>query len=374
MSRLHFGKDGGLDEKALGFGAFDVALAAALKLRAFLLAGLDVIQNAFHLAPGNLRAHLGGLVERIANLQLLGARDQLANEAVVDIFMHQQAGGRAADLAFVGEDAPEGRLERGIDIAVGEDDVRRLAAQFQAEPLQVGFAGGLQQPPGRANAACEADLIDVHVQRQRFAGGLTVAGDDVEDAIGQAGLLAILGQLQRGERGPFRRLQHHGAAASQRRRHFPCGDLERIIPRHDAAHHAHRLAQRVVQEGAIHGNGFAVDFAHPAGVIAKRVDGRIDIGAARLAHRFAVLHGFEHGQLFAMLEQDFGDVPEDFFLLGGVHAAPGLALETGARGSHGAVDVAGCAIRDGGQEVTRGWVDDVDYAATLRVFAPAVDE
>ena len=75
-----------------------------------------------------------------------------------------------------------------------------------------------------------------------------------------------------------------------------------------------------------------------------------------------------------MLEQDFGNIPQDFLLLGGVHATPALALETGARGSHGAVHIAGLAVRDGGQQIAGRWIDDVDCAAVLRVFPAAVDE
>ena len=74
------------------------------------------------------------------------------------------------------------------------------------------------------------------------------------------------------------------------------------------------------------------------------------------------------------LQQDFGDIPEDFFLLGGVHAAPAFALETGARGGHGAVHIACRAVRDGGEQFSGGRIDDVDGAAVLRVFPAAIDE
>src|SRR5580658_1433196 len=56
------------------------------------------------------------------------------------------------------------------------------------------------------------------------------------------------------------------------------------------------------------------------------------------------------------------------------NAAPGLALETGARGGHCAVHVAGLAVGHGGQQFAGRGVDDIDSPAVLRVFAAAVDE
>jgi len=60
--------------------------------------------------------------------------------------------------------------------------------------------------------------------------------------------------------------------------------------------------------------------------------------------------------------------------LGWVHAAPALALETGARGGHGAIHVAALAIGNSGEQFAGGRVHDVDRAALLRVLPAAIDE
>ena len=65
--------------------------------------------------------------------------------------------------------------------------------------------------------------------------------------------------------------------------------------------YAHGLAHCVVQKRTIDGNGFAVDLAHPAGVVSKSVNGRVDVRIAGLTHGLAVLHGFEYGKLFFVL-------------------------------------------------------------------------
>ena len=100
------------------------------------------------------------------------------------ILVHQQARAGAADLALVREDAPEGGIHRRVHVAIGKNDVRILAAEFQAEALQIAFGRSFQQRSGGADAAGEADFVDVHVVRQRFAGRCSVSGDDVDDALG----------------------------------------------------------------------------------------------------------------------------------------------------------------------------------------------
>ena len=172
----------------MGLIAIGIALAAADEAGAFLLADFDEVQDAIHLAGGDLRAHLGGGVERIAEAQLAGARGQFVEEAIVDIFVEQEARRGGTHLALVAEDAPEGGAHGGVEIGVGEDDVGRLAAQFQAQALEVGDGRVRQQFARRGDAAGEADLIDVFVQGEGFADGRAVAGAHGEGAIGQSRL------------------------------------------------------------------------------------------------------------------------------------------------------------------------------------------
>ena len=106
-----------------------------------------------------------------------GARGQFVEEAIVDIFVEQQARRGGAHLALVAEDAPErGACMAASKSASGKDDVGRLAAQFQAQALEIGDGRRLQQLARRRDAAGEADLVDVLVQGERFAGGGAVAG------------------------------------------------------------------------------------------------------------------------------------------------------------------------------------------------------
>ena len=63
-------------------------------------------------------------------LRLLGRSDQLFDELVVDLLLDEQPAAGAAALALVEEQAEDGALDGGVEVGVGEDDVRALAAQF----------------------------------------------------------------------------------------------------------------------------------------------------------------------------------------------------------------------------------------------------
>jgi ParB family chromosome partitioning protein len=73
-----------------------------------------------------------------------------------------------------------------------------------------------------------------------IAAGVAGAGDDVDDARRQVGLLADLGEEQRGQRRGLGRLEHDGVAAGQRRGDLPGEHEQREVPRDDLADDAER--------------------------------------------------------------------------------------------------------------------------------------
>ena len=83
---------------------------------------------------------------------------------------------------------------------------------------------------GRAG---ERDLVDAGVARRARRPVSPAPGDDVDHARRQVGLLADLGEGQRGERRGLGRLQHDGVAARQRRRDLPRQHQQREVPRDD---------------------------------------------------------------------------------------------------------------------------------------------
>ena len=133
-----------------------------------------------------------------------------------------------------------------------------------------------------------------------------------------------------------------------------------------ARDHAHRFAQGVVEVRAIHRNGLAVEFAHPAGVVVEAIGRGGDVGAGGLAEGLAGLLGDELGELVAVLQEEIADVPQDALALGGIEAAPGFVFEAGAGGGDGAVHLGGVGIGDGGEEFAGGGIADVDHGGRHR--------
>ena len=63
------------------------------------------------------------------NLQFLG-------EALVDRCLDIYPVGTHAGLAAIAEFAPHQSRHRSVDVCIGKDDKRRVATQFQGQPLQ----------------------------------------------------------------------------------------------------------------------------------------------------------------------------------------------------------------------------------------------
>ena len=87
------------------------------------------------------------------------------------------------------EEQPEVRaLDGFVQVGVGEDDVRALAAQLQSDALQIGLRGGLHDQMADFGGAGERHLIDIHVIGDGGAGGGTESRQHVDDAFGESRL------------------------------------------------------------------------------------------------------------------------------------------------------------------------------------------
>lgn len=209
--------------------------------------------------------------------------------------------------------------QRQIEVGVGEDDDRGLAAQLGDGGHHVG-RGGLGDLDAGRHRAGEGDLVDVRVAGQ---GGsrLAVAGDDVQDAWRQAALQGDPADLQRGERGFGGRLEHHRAARGECRGGPASGVLERVVERDDLAGDADRLADRVVDQAGPEGDRRAAQLVGYARVELEVAGRRLDIGLG-LAERFADVLALQAGQPFALVADGLGDPVEDPATVGCPHTGP----------------------------------------------------
>src|SRR6185436_16662862 len=104
-------------------------------LGALLLPARDQLADLLQLLLRVDRADVRVLVERVADAQRGEAPLQLADERLGDRLLDEQARARAADVSLVEVDAVDDPLDRLVERAVVEDDVRGLAAELERQLL-----------------------------------------------------------------------------------------------------------------------------------------------------------------------------------------------------------------------------------------------
>src|SRR5262249_5533180 len=163
-----------------------VAAAPRKNLRAARLRVVDVVFDDFNLLGESHRAdvdarlafaHVGALAQRAGLLE--DAARELIGDGVLDV----NAFDRNADLARIGERAPDRRVGRALDVGVAQNDHRVFAAEFEAHRDQ-SLRRALGDRLASARAPGERDHIGLVNQR---APRLAVAVDDLQNVRRRAG-------------------------------------------------------------------------------------------------------------------------------------------------------------------------------------------
>src|SRR5439155_19635878 len=173
---------------------------------------------------------------------------------------------RAAVLAAVVEDRSGGGGGPRLEVRVGEDDVRALAAELAPDLLHVRRGQPLDLLAG-GRLAREGDLADAWVGRDARAGRSARARNDVEDAVGHARLDSQLAEPQRGQRGVARGLEDRGIAGREGRGDLPARHEDREVPGDDEPDDADRLAQGEVEAGLADRDRLAEELVRGTGVV-----------------------------------------------------------------------------------------------------------
>ena len=162
-------------------------------------------------------------------------------------------------------------------------------------------------------------------------------------------------------------------ARRQRGRHLPAGEHQREVPRHDLADHAHRLAQRVVEEARLDRNRLALELVGHAAEVAVARRGARHVERARVAQRVAGVERLEPRQLFGIRLDQIGELEQDAAAVGRCQATPrreellvaaSTARSTSARAGH----------RDLGDRRVVVRVERGQRLAAQRIDETAVDE
>ena len=148
---------------------------------------------------------------------------------------------RIAGLPGVGDKRAKPGFSCGGDIGIGQDDIRRLTAEFLMNALdrRRGGAGDLDSGAGRSG---ERDHIDFGMGAQRGARFGSITVDQVEHTRRYAGGFEHLGPDLGRKRRQLRRLENHRATGGQRRSNFGGDLVDRPVPRGDQCTDPDRLA------------------------------------------------------------------------------------------------------------------------------------
>jgi len=217
---------------ALGDGA-----RGAPALGTLVLAALHELADPRQLLAGVDGADVGVLVEGIAEAQRAEPPLQRCDDLVCYRLLEQQSRSCAAHVSLVEEDAVDDALDGLVDRGVVEDHVRSLAAELEGEAL---VAAGRRAHDRLAHLrrAGEGDLVDPGMLDEQ-APGVARSGEDVDDARGQVGLPADVGEGQRGQRRRLGWLEHDGVAARKGGCDLPGQHEEREVPGNDLRSHTH---------------------------------------------------------------------------------------------------------------------------------------
>ena len=228
--------------------------------------------------------HVDAFVERIAKPQAVHAGLEFAVEPIRDAFLHEETGSGAADLALIEPDCIDKPFDGRVDIGILKHDEGGFAAKLERQSLARpgGRRADLAANLGRAG---EGDLVDAVMCDDHFA-HRAIAGHDIHDPFGQAGLIADIGKQERGNRGLLGGFKDDRIAHGERWGDLPREHQEREIPRDDLAADAKCLAPR---QFALHQLGHA-------GVVVEMTLGKRHVDVAALADRFAVVEGLQNGK------------------------------------------------------------------------------
>ena len=172
--------------------------------------------------------------------------DQAVDQLVEDRAEADHPGGGRALLAGVAEGAGHDGRDGLVEVGVGVDDDGVLAAHLGHHPLDVALAGLVdggvlddrQADRRRAGEGHERHLGPGH---QLGADLLAHAGQEGQRPRRHARLQQDLHQAVGDPRRLLGRLEQHGVAGHQRRRHHPAGDGQREVPGGDDDAHPPRL-------------------------------------------------------------------------------------------------------------------------------------
>ena len=110
-------------------------LAPEQGLRAFALGDIDIIEHFLVLRLVGDRSDLCVETHRVTHLRGFGEGHELIDELVMNALLHEQPRSGDAGLTGGGEDPGDYALNSVVHVRIVEHDVRRFAAELEADAL-----------------------------------------------------------------------------------------------------------------------------------------------------------------------------------------------------------------------------------------------
>ncbi len=315
------------------------------------------------------RPDLRGLVQRVAEPEFRRALQQAFQEPLLDVFVEKDTGTVGADLTLAVEVAHHRARYSLLDVGVVEHDEGRLSPELDRYLLQRarGIGHDLLAGPGLAR---HRYLVDAGVRGQHPP-DVTMALDDVEQTVGQTGIVERARKLERGQRRKLRRLEHERIARREAGSRFPARDLDGIVPRADAGADPEGFATGI-DEGARQVRVLAVDPGSDAREEVEAFGAGLDVGLGRFLDRASRIETFQPSDFHLALAQDLRGSPQCAATLRAGQPTPLLLCAT--RRGHGVVHVRLRRGRDGAQFLAVRRVDVGERRVTAAVGETTIYE
>ena len=300
---LDVGEDCGLNEVAL----VALALAASLDGGTLVLAGLDVAHDAIELELRNLGPLEGVLGKGVADLVLESTLLEALDKLVVNALLNVDTATGTAALAVVEENTKVDPGNGIVNVGVVKDDVGALATKLEGDLLQVGACCSLHDLTADDGGASEGNLVNVHVRGNGGTGGLTKAGDDVDDTRREASLLDELCGVEGRKRGLLGGLEDDSVAASNGGADLPGPHEEREVPGDNLTANSNGLLLDVAEGVCVGVDDLALDLVGEAAIVSQGVGREANSGLCH-CDGLAVVKGLNGSQCVEVGLEEVGQL------------------------------------------------------------------
>ncbi len=200
--------------------------------------------------------------------------------------------------------------------------------------------------------ACLRRTGETHVAGQRMrdkrlADLRAVAGDDIDHAGRESGLLDQLHQLKRGSGREFGRLHHQCVTRRQGGGSLKGEQEQRRVPRYDADADAKRLVTRKAQRRLVTGVKRTFDLVGETGIVVIPTRDVADL-MCHLGEQATVVTHLDVGERVGVLLDQGGEPLDNASAFGRVHLAPRTLAESTMGRTYRAICVFRIAARDKG--------------------------